>query len=157
MSFTLRSSAFADGGRIPRRCTADGDDVSPELEWSDAPLGAKAFALVMDDPDAPAGTWVHWVLYDAPASLARLPEAIPPGDLALGGAKQGASWGVAAFERVGYGGPQPPPGKPHRYSFRLYALSAPLGLEPRATKAQVEKAMRGKVLGEARLTGLYGR
>jgi len=156
-TFALSSPAFVGGQAIPRRHACDGEDVSPELRWSSVPAGTKSFALIMDDPDAPAGTWVHWVLYDLPAELTGLPEGVPRTESVLGGAKHGASWGVERFERAGYGGPCPPPGKPHRYFFRLYALSAPLGLKPRATKAEVLGAMKGRVLGEAALIGLYGR
>lgn len=153
----LASAAFQDNGLIPVDHTADGTDVSPPLSVTGAPAGTKFLALIVDDPDAPAGTWVHWVLYDWPVSRAAI-ERGQPKDAALGnGAKQGACWGVERFERVGWWGPSPPPGKPHRYVFTLYALSAPTGLAPRAAKADVLDALEGKVLGDARLIGLYGR
>jgi Raf kinase inhibitor-like YbhB/YbcL family protein len=154
---TLSSPSFSDRGAIPKRHTADGEDCSPELVWSGLPKDAKALALIMDDPDAPGGTWVHWVLYDLPPSAGKLSAALPKNESLANGAHQGACWGVDRFERVGYHGPCPPPGKPHRYVFRLYALSAALGLGPRATKDRALKAMEGKVLAQAELVGMYGR
>jgi hypothetical protein len=109
--------------------------------------------LVVDDPDAPAGVWVHWVLYDLTDETMELREAVPPDETVAGGAKQGLN----DFKKVGYGGPCPPPGNPHHYVFTLYALDAPIGLPPRASKADVLKAMKGHVLGEAKTTGTYGR
>ena len=155
--FELTSPAFEASAAIPRKHTCDGADVSPRLEWSNAPAETKTIALIMEDPDAPVGVWVHWVLYDAPASSGGLPEGVPIGDAVPGGGRQGASWGVDRFERVGYGGPCPPKGKPHRYVFTLYALPGRTGLPPRASKAQLLKAMQGKVLAQAELIGLYGR
>ena len=157
MTFILSSPSFEPGGRIPEVFTCDGADLSPELRWSGAPQETKSFALIMDDPDAPPGTWVHWVLYDLPAGTHDLPQGVPKKEALAGGAKHGASWGVDRYDRLGYGGPCPPPGKPHRYFFKLYALSAPLGLKAKATKAEVETAMKGKVLASAELIGLYGR
>lgn len=155
MALSLKSRAFEEGKRIPTKHTCDGPDVSPPLAWSGGPEGTKAWALICDDPDAPRGTWVHWVLYDLPADVHELPEGIPAEETLakLGGAKQGRN----DFGRIGYGGPCPPPGKPHRYFFKLYALDAPLGLEPGAKKAELEKAMEGHVRGEARWMGTYGR
>lgn len=152
----LTSPAFIPDGMIPSRHTGDGEDLSPPLAWTPVP-GAKSYALIMDDPDAPAGTWVHWVLYDIPAKTTALAEGQPKADTLLATAKHGKCWGVDRFEDVGYRGPLPPPGRPHRYSFRLYALSGALGLKPRATKAQVVAAMEGKVLARAELVGKYGR
>ncbi len=145
----LTSAAFAEGGTIPAQYTCDGSDVSPPLVWSGAPAGTKAFALIADDPDAPAGTWVHWVLYNVPGSVAQLPEGVA----APGGAAQGRN----DFRKTGYGGPCPPPGKPHRYFFKLYALDAPLALKAGATKPEVERAMQGHTLAQAQLMGTYGR
>lgn len=155
MAFKLTSGAFEEGGRIPTRFTCDGPDVSPALAWSDAPADTKALALICDDPDAPRGTWVHWVLYDVPVGITTLPEGVPAEEVLpdLGRAKQGRN----DFGRIGYGGPCPPPGKPHRYFFKLYALDAALRLEAGATKADVERAMQGHVLGNAQLMGTYGR
>lgn len=149
----LRIPAFPEGGSVPRAHTADGADRSPALEWGEPPPGTRAFALVVDDPDAPAGTWVHWVLYDLPGSARSLAEDQPRTPDLPGGAHQGRnSWG-----RVGWNGPSPPPGRPHRYVFRLIALSAPLGLPAGATRDQVEAALRGKVLAQATRMGTYGR
>jgi Raf kinase inhibitor-like YbhB/YbcL family protein len=149
----LTSDAFADGQPIPKKYTCDGADVSPALQWSGAPAGTKSFALICDDPDAPMGTWVHWVLYGLPAATDRLPEKTPADDTLPNGARQGLS----DFKRTGYGGPCPPPGKPHHYHFKLYALSIEITLKPRATKQDLLKAMKGHILAEAWLTGVYQR
>ena len=155
MALILTSGAFAAGGAIPAKYTCDGSDVSPALVWSAAPAGTVAFALIADDPDAPAGTWVHWVLFNLPGNLTALPEDVAKTDqlAALGGALQGRN----DFRRIGYGGPCPPAGRPHRYFFKLYALDAALPLKAGATKQDVERAMRGHVLGEASLMGSYAR
>jgi hypothetical protein len=152
MPFELTSSAFAPGEPIPRRYTCDGEDISPPLEWGDPPGGTQSFALMCDDVDAPAGTWVHWVLYDLPAGSRGLPEAIPPdAELADGGRHGENSWGW-----LGYGGPCPPGGT-HRYFFRLYALDTALGLGAGASKEQLLQAMEGHVLAQAELMGTYTR
>jgi Raf kinase inhibitor-like YbhB/YbcL family protein len=155
MAFTMTSTAFTDRGTIPALHTCDAEDLSPELSWDQPPVGTRSLALVCDDPDAPMGTWVHWVLYDIPPETSGLPEGVPATERLSqpGGARQGKN----DFGRVGYGGPCPPPGKPHRYFFRLYALDALLELEPGATKGQLEKAMEGHVLGAAGLVGTYAR
>ena len=149
----LTSTAFENGRPIPVRHTGDGADVSPPLQWSGAPEGTKSFALICDDPDAPAGTWVHWVLYGLPAATKELPEKIPAVESLPGGARQGLN----DFRRIGYGGPLPPPGGPHRYFFKLYALDAEPALRSRATKADLVRAMAGHILGEAQLMGTYQR
>lgn len=149
----IKSPAFENGAEIPRRHTCDGGDVSPALSWSGAPNGTKAFALVADDPDAPGGTWVHWVIYDLPANAKELAEGVAATETAAGGAKQG----VNDFRKIGYGGPCPPPGAPHRYFFRLYALDAATNLKPRATKQQLLDAIKGHVLAEGELIGKYHR
>ena len=149
----LTSTAFADGNPIPTRHTCDGADVSPPLQWSDAPAGAKSFALICDDPDAPVGDWVHWVIYGLPAATTALPEKIAPSETLPNGARQG----VNDFRRVGYGGPCPPPGKPHRYFFKLYALDAELPRQSRASKADLLRAMQGHILAQAQLMGTYQR
>ena len=153
MTINLTSMAFAEGEAIPPKYTADGEDVSPPLKWDSAPEGVKSFALICDDPDAPVGTWVHWVLYDLPADIRKLPEAVPTTETISGGGAQGTN----DFKRIGYGGPAPPKGAPHRYYFKLYALDAELGLAPRATKADLLRAMEGKILAEAQLMGTYQR
>lgn len=149
----LSSPAFAPGHPIPIRHTCDGDDVSPPLHWSDPPARTKSFAVICDDPDAPHGPWVHWVLYHVAAATRELPEDLPPTEILPGGAKQG----VNDFHRSGYGGPCPPPGRPHHYFFRLYALSNEPKLPPAATKSDLLAAMHGHVLAEARLMGTYQR
>ena len=146
MTFALISSAFTEGGPIPREHTCDGKDAAPPLAWSGAPAGVETFALIADDPDAPGRVWVHWVLFNLPGTAAALPES-------LAEAEQGRN----DFKRAGYGGPCPPPGKPHRYVFKLYALDAVLSLKAGATKADVERAIQGHVLGTAQLIGVYAR
>ncbi len=118
MSLQISSAAFSAGETIPKKFTCDGPDVSPHLKWNDPPANTQGIALVMDDPDAPAGTWVHWVLYDVPADARELPEGVPKQEQLSSGARQGRN----DFGKIGYGGPCPPPGKPHRYFFKLYAL-----------------------------------
>jgi len=152
-SFSLQSPAFVPGGTIPKRFTCDGADLSPPLRWTGSPAGTQSFALIVDDPDAPMGTWVHWVAYDLPGSLRELPEGVPKTEqVAVGGLQ-----GVNDFPAVGYDGPCPPPGKPHRYFFKLYALDAKLNLKPRASKREVEEAMKAHILAQAQLMGQYGR
>jgi Raf kinase inhibitor-like YbhB/YbcL family protein len=153
MAFELSSPAFKEGEHIPRLHTCEGEDLSPPLHWTVPPAATKSFAIIADDPDAPTGTWVHWVIYNIPLDLRGLTEAIPARDQLTDGALQGLN----DFRRIGYGGPCPPPGKPHRYYFRLYALDTVLNLKPRATKPQVLEACKGHVLAEAKLMGRFGR
>jgi Raf kinase inhibitor-like YbhB/YbcL family protein len=155
--FELSSPAFKDSTTIPKKYTCDGKDVSPPLAWKDYPAGTAAIAVIMEDPDAPVGLWIHWVHYDVPAANGALAEGQPPIGFLPDGSKQGVSWGVTKFEKTGWGGPCPPPGKPHRYVFRAYALSSLTGLAPGATKDQLLEAIKGKTLARAELTGLYGR
>jgi len=152
MALEVVSPAFAAGGMIPRKHTCDGEDVSPEISWSGVPAGTRSFALICDDPDAPSGTWVHWVVFNLPAAVSRLPEALPAEPALPSGGRQGKN----DFRRIGYGGPCPPSGT-HRYVFKVYALDRLLDLEPGATKAQVEAAMKGHVLAEGSLMGRYRR
>jgi Raf kinase inhibitor-like YbhB/YbcL family protein len=148
--FKLTSSAFAEGQPIPSLHTCEGRDISPPLAWTAPPEGTRSLTLVCDDPDAPMGTWDHWVLFNLPASTRELPENMAPEPvLALGERHGRNSWG-----RIGYGGPCPPSGT-HRYFFRLYALDATLEPKPGATKAQVETAMRGHILAQTQLMGTY--
>jgi len=157
MALRLESSAFAAEGEIPARHTCDGEDLSPPLSWTGVPEGAKSLVLIVDDPDAPPGTWVHWVLYDLPADTSALPAGVPERERLDSGAAHGRCWGVNSFSRIGYHGPCPPAGSPHRYFFKLYALDALLGLAPRATKPEVERAMKGHVMAQAEIVGTYRR
>ena len=152
-SLKISSPAFQDGQSIPAQYTCDGEKISPPLKWSDAPAGAKSFALICDDPDAPAGTWTHWLVYGIPASTTELPEKTPATDSLPDGAHQG----INSFKRVGYGAPCPPHGKSHRYIFKLYALDADLALKPRATKKQLVLAMKGHILAQGEFKGMYQR
>ncbi len=153
MSFELVCSAFKDGELIPKKHTCEGEDLSPPLRWNHAPEGTRSFALIADDPDAPGSTWVHWVLFNIPIDVRGLAEGLPAQDILPNDAQQGLN----DFKRVGYGGPCPPPGKPHRYYFTSYALDCELALKSRATKAQVVDAMQGHVLAEASLMGRFAR
>jgi Raf kinase inhibitor-like YbhB/YbcL family protein len=152
MSLLITSSAFSAGQNIPKQYTCDGPDVSPQLSWKDAPAGTKRFALIVDDPDAPGGTWVHWVLFNLPGGAHELPEGVEKKEQLASGALQGRN----DFRKIGYNGPCPPPGKPHRYLFKLYALDATLDLKGGASKADVERAIKGHVLGQGELMGKFG-
>ena len=153
MSLQLSSPAFPHGEAIPAKYTADGADVSPPLQWSDPPAETRSFVLICDDPDAPRGTWVHWLIWNIPADARRLPEGIPTKRELPDGARQGTN----DFGRIGYGGPAPPPGKPHRYFFRLYALDTVLDVPAGARRPELEQAMQGHVLARGELMGTYGR
>src|SRR3990170_2319319 len=153
--FSVTSEAFGNDEAIPARFTCDGENVSPPLSWSGPPAETKAFALVMDDPDAPGGTFTHWVLYDMRAEALSLPEgieAVPMPAYGLAGTQGSNDAGG-----IGYTGPCPPPGDPHRYNFTVYALDETVALEPGATKDELLAAMEGHVLAEAQLVGRYGR
>lgn len=141
----ISSPAFQTGKTIPAKFTCDGEDRSPALQWGALPTGTQSLALIVDDPDAPGGTWVHWVLFNLPASLKGLPEGVT---------KAGVE-GVNDFGTQKYGGPCPPKGKPHRYFFKLYALDQTLALQAGASKAQLEKAMQGHILGQGQMIGTY--
>ena len=149
----LTSTAFSEGAAIPAKHTCDARDVSPPLKWSGVPAGTKSLTLIVDDPDAPGGTWVHWVIYDLPAAASELAEDTPKSQYLKGGAKQGLN----DFKRLGYGGPCPPHGKPHRYFFKLYALDTVLDLKPGLTKKEIESAMEKHVVARAELVGTYQR
>lgn len=153
MAFEIQSAVFTAGGTIPKKYTCDGPDVSPPLSWTEPPSGTRSLALIMDDPDAPVGTWVHWVLYNLPAAVRELSEGTPTTETLPSGARQGTN----DFRKIGYGGPCPPPGPAHRYFFKLYALDTELSLAPRATKRQLEAAMEGHILARVELVGRYGR
>jgi Raf kinase inhibitor-like YbhB/YbcL family protein len=152
MGFKLTSAAFREGQPIPRQHTCDGVNVSPALEWSGAPQGTKTFAIICDDPDAPSGTWVHWVLYNLPGDRIGLVENVPATEKVPGDGLQGTN----DSEKIGYDGPCPPSGT-HHYFFKLYALDAELSLKAGATKAEVLKAMEGHIIGQTQLMGTYHR
>ena len=151
--FKLSSTVFSDGGTIPVRYTCDGNDISPPLAWTGVPVGTSSLVLIVDDPDAPVGTWVHWLLYDIPVGINDLPEGLPATDKVTDIGTQG----INDFQKIGYGGPCPPLGKPHRYFFKLYALDTMLSLDPGKTKKELENAIQGHILAKTELIGTYGR
>ncbi len=152
MEIKIMSSAFEDGGLIPARYTCDGADISVPLQWDAVPEGTKSIAIISDDPDAPMGTWVHWVLFNLPAETRELSENVPADETLANGAKQG----ISDFGRIGYGGPCPPSGT-HRYFFRIYTLDVEIDLPAGAKKKQLLEAMEGHILGQGRLIGKYKR
>ena len=154
MSFELSSPAFKPNALIPVKHSCSGEDVSPQLKWSEPPKGTQSFALVMDDPDTPAGTWVHWVVYDIPLTSQGLAESLPKKEALKDGTKQGLAYGVREFSRLGYGGPCPPSGT-HHYVFKLFALDKVLNLKPKATVFELSKAMEGHILAKAELIGTF--
>ncbi|MEW6742123.1 MAG: YbhB/YbcL family Raf kinase inhibitor-like protein [Planctomycetota bacterium] len=149
----VKSDVFAEGASIPRRHTKDGEDLSPPLRWSAPPAGTKSLAVICDDPDAPVGTWDHWVLWGLSPETTELKEGVPRDASLAGGALQGRN----SWKRVGYEGPSPPPGKPHRYFFKVCALDTMLALKSGATKAELLAAIKGHVLAEGQVMGKYGR
>lgn len=150
----LRSPAFQTGESIPTKCTADGANVSPPLEWHNAPEGTACYVLVCDDPDAPSGMWSHWVIYNIPADQTRLEEDVPSDGQLPNGAMQGRN----DYGDIGWGGPSPPAGTSHRYFFRLYAVGEPLDdLGPGQTRAQILNRIEGQTLDVAEHMGKYGR
>ncbi len=153
VAFPLTSEAFKDGADIPARFTCDGDNASPQLTWSDLPLDTKSLALIADDPDAPSGTFNHWVLFNLPSYSKGLTDDVPKTDKLDSGALQGRN----SFGQIGYSGPCPPFGSVHHYHFQLYALDSNLDLKAGATKAQVLAKMEGHVVGRAELIGLFKR
>ena len=153
MTIELTSTAFQEGQSIPRQATGDGRDLSPALKWRNLPAGAKSLALICDDPDAPRKTWTHWLIFNLPAESRELGEGVPAEETLPDGAVQGTN----DFGKIGYGGPAPPPGKPHRYFFKLYALDTRLDLPPGVTKDQLLNGMKGHILAEGQLMGKYGR
>jgi len=153
VAFVLSSQAFATGGSIPARYTCDGEDISPPLSWSSAPAGTVSYGLVVDDPDAPGGTFTHWLLVNLPTGSQALPEGLASAERLESGAVQGKN----DFGKIGYGGPCPPQGKAHRYRFTAYALDTTLDLRPGASKKQALEAMEEHVLGKTVLEGTYQR
>ena len=153
MALVVSSSAFQEGGEIPTKYTCEGQDVSPALTWSEPPAETRSFTLIVDDPDAPVGVFTHWVLFNLPADSRGIPEAVPTQAQLPDGSLQGKN----DFGKIGYGGPCPPPGRPHRYQFTLYALDQTLDLKAGASKKQALDAMQGHILAQGRLTGTYQR
>jgi hypothetical protein len=152
-TLTVESDAFDPGAAIPERFSCEGDNVSPQLAWSDSPEGTQAVVLVMDDPDAPGGTFTHWLLYDLSPETVNLPENVETGERPGVGGVQGTNDG----NRLGYTGPCPPPGQTHNYAFTVYALDSETGLDPGASAAQVHGAIEGHVVAQGELTGAFGR
>lgn len=149
----LTSVAFAEGTTIPARHTCEGENLSPPMGWTGVPVGTRAFAMVCDDPDAPRGTWVHWVLWNLPSDAVELGEGVPRKPELPSGARQGLN----DSGDIGYAGPCPPPGKPHRYFFHLYALDSSLNLPPGVNRSDLDAAMEGHILGSATTMGTYER
>ena len=149
----LTSTAFKEGEFIPKKYTGEGSDVSPQLSWENSPEGTKSFAIIVDDPDAPVGNWVHWVIFNISPDVKSLPENLPKEKTLSSGVMQGLN----DFRKIGYNGPMPPRGKAHRYFFKLYALDTRLKLQPVIKKADLVKAMTGHILAEAHLMGKYKR
>jgi Raf kinase inhibitor-like YbhB/YbcL family protein len=153
MPFELTSTAFKQEEPIPPVYSCNGADISPPLAWGDPPEGTQSFTLIMDDPDAPAGTWVHWIVFNLPADVRSLPEDMPPG-MKFGDVA--ATFGLNSWNRNEYGGPCPPSGT-HRYFFKLYALDTTLDLNAEVKKGTVESAMEGHILAETELMGIFSR
>jgi Raf kinase inhibitor-like YbhB/YbcL family protein len=153
MSFVLKTAAFSDGGEIPKIHACNGSDLSPALNWKDAPAGTQSLVLIVDDPDAPGGTWTHWIIWNIPGQATTLPQGVPTIAVLDNGARQGKN----DFGRIGYGGPCPPPGKPHRYYFKLFALDARLDLKAGASRSELEQAGKRHVLAQTKLMGTYKR
>lgn len=152
MKFQITSSAFKDGEMIPSKYTCDGENISPPLNWNGIPDGTKSLALINDDPDAPVGDWVHWIVFNIPPETIELKEAASNKKLLPAGSVEGLN----DWNKIGYGGPCPPSGV-HRYFFKLYALDNLLSLKEGATKRQLLDAMKGHILAEAQLIGKYQR
>jgi Raf kinase inhibitor-like YbhB/YbcL family protein len=153
MSLTIVSTAFAHGGAIPARHTGQSANVSPELSWDDVPAETKSIVVWCHDPDAPVGDWTHWIVFDLPPDTRRLPEAVPPRPTLPDGSVQGLN----DFGKHGYGGPCPPPGRPHRYFFKVYALDVKLGLSSSTRQADLLRALKGHILAEGELMGTFQR
>jgi Raf kinase inhibitor-like YbhB/YbcL family protein len=152
-AISISSDVFENGGMLSSEYTCDGSDVSPDLSWDTVPAGTQSIALIVDDPDAPGKTWVHWVIYNIPANSSGLPLGVPRNETLDDDVQQGKN----DFGRIGYNGPCPPPGKAHRYFFKVYALDTTLSLKSGATKSQLEAAMSGHILAQGEMVGKYGR
>ncbi len=150
---SVLAEGFNEGDTIPDEFTCNGKNISPSISWKGIPAGTESITLIMDDPDAPRGTFVHWVIYNMPARTRDLPKGMPNNKTLADGSMQG----MTDFGRPGYGGPCPPPGKPHRYFFKVYALDMKINLPAGASKSQVESAMKGHILAEGVLMGKYQR
>ena len=150
---TVLSTAFVMGAPVPLKYTGGGDNLSPPLSWSGLPAGTQSVAVLCDDPDAPAGDWVHWVLFNLPPATVRLEEGVPARPVLPNGAVQGLN----DYAQHGYDGPWPPPGKPHRYFFKVYALDAKLNLPATARKRELPKALQGHILAQGQLHGTFQR
>jgi len=153
MSLAIKATAFANGGEIPPKYTCDGVGSSPALSWNGVPSAAHSLALIADDPDAPRGMWTHWLIWNIPAHLRTMPEGVPTQEVLENGASQGRN----DFHSIGYGGPCPPPGKAHRYFFKLYALDTALDLKAGAGRQELERAMKGHLVSQAEWMGTYRR
>ena len=149
----ISTSSFPAEGTIPKKHTCDAQDISPAFTWTGAPPSTRSFALIADDPDAPVGTWNHWLIWNVPASVHQFAESVAKTPTLPDGSRQGQN----DFKKVGYNGPCPPPGKPHRYYFKLFALDMPLDLRAGATRKELEAAMKGHVVAENQIMGRYGR
>lgn len=153
MSIQITSDAFTEGNSIPVEYTCDGSDISPALTWQGLPANTKSLALICDDPDAPSGTFVHWVVYGIPAGESQFPKSVPASPTMPSGVKQGKN----GFGTIGYRGPCPPRGGPHRYFFRIYALDTSIDEPAGAGRSEIDRAMKGHVIGEGHLMGTYKR
>lgn len=153
MAFTITTSAFASGAAIPERYTCKGEDLSPALEWRDAPAKTASFAIIMDDPDAPAGVWIHWLIWNLPPSMGALQQGVSKAGQFVDGTQEGRN----SFGKTGYNGPCPPPGQTHRYFFRMYALDTKLNLSAEADRSQLDAAMKGHVLAQTEYMGTFHR
>ena len=153
MELTVSSTVFREGETIPAKYTCQGEDISPSITWGEPPDGTRSLAIIVDDPDAPGGVFTHWIIFNLPADTRQSPAAVPTQPQLDSGARQGKT----DFGRVGYGGPCPPPGKPHRYQFTVYALDRTLDLAAGVSRSQVLEAMQGNILSRGRLTGIYER
>lgn len=153
VAFTISSNSFSNGGDIAKKFTCDAADVSPQLAWSEPPAATKSLALLVDDPDAPVGNWTHWVMWNVPPQVRQLAEGVSK----IAQLPDGSQQGLNDFRKPGYNGPCPPPGKPHRYYFKLFALDTALDLKNTSGKRELEAAMKGHIVAETEWMGRYRR